>query len=80
MTTATAAQNIPFGRGYPVELFTPNTAQINWAGRRAFSPTFPVTQCHAADRRNRGAGLQTVWWDWSAGRHRLSLAGALASH
>jgi hypothetical protein len=28
MTTATAAQNIPFGRGYPVELSTPNTAQI----------------------------------------------------
>jgi len=31
MTTATAAQNIPFGRGYPVELSTPNTAQIGYA-------------------------------------------------
>lgn len=29
------------------------------AGRRAFSPTFPVTQRHAVNRRNRGAGLQT---------------------
>ena len=28
MTTATAAQNIPFGRGYLVKLPRPNTVQI----------------------------------------------------
>jgi hypothetical protein len=32
MTTATAAQNISSGRGYPVELSTPITAQIGGSG------------------------------------------------
>jgi hypothetical protein len=41
MTTATAAQNITVGRGYPVELSTPNTAPNG--GWRAFSVDFPIT-------------------------------------
>jgi Bacterial regulatory proteins, luxR family len=54
--------------------------------RRAFSPTFPVTQRHAVDRRNRGAGLQTGpvrlvcrTPPWVAGRGACSVAEDLRS-
>jgi hypothetical protein len=47
------------------------------AALSAFSPTFPVAQRHAADRRNLEADLPPVWCYWSARGLRGPLAEIL---